>query len=94
MNVSRRRKTTSARACIEARKEMESFCSRDFRGKDAPQVPWDKTKQALFDARLAAMSLQELTQEYNRRDGDHVLEHGCPPEILELNQDKGNGEEV
>ena len=78
-----KKRDDAVKARKEARADMIRFCSMDFRGKDHPAVPWNETKQAKFDARLAAMSLTELTKEYNRRDGDHVRDHGCMPEQLE-----------
>ena len=67
----------------EERERMVRFCSLDFRAIGKPGSRWSQSRQAIFDERLEKMTLAELTAEYNRRDGDHVLEHGCTPEQRE-----------
>ena len=67
----------------KAREKMVRFCSMDFRAIGKPNSHWNRSRQAIFDARLERMTLAELTVEYNRRDGDHVLDHGCTPEQLD-----------
>jgi len=65
------------------RARMERFCSQDFRAIGKPGSRWAVARQAAFDERLKNMTMAELTTEYNRRDGDHVKDHGCMPEDKE-----------
>jgi hypothetical protein len=68
----------AAKMLKEARDRMEQFCINDFtpmRGFN------EQARYEAWVAKVKAMSDRELAVEFNKRDGDHVLQHGCAPEF-------------
>jgi hypothetical protein len=65
------------------RDRMEQFCINDF----GPMKGFKQLeKYEAWVAKIKAMTLPELVKEFNKRDGDHVLQHGCPPEVIDGEQ--------